>query len=62
MGLIRQKGRLLLLCNEKKKTKNIKPAELQQPEGVMSDGEVWMEKFCVCVLGRGGREGGVAEV
>lgn len=52
MGLIRQRGRLLLLLCA---VKNIKPAELQQPEGVEPGGKVWMEKFSVLFFGREGQ-------
>lgn len=49
VGLIWQRGRLLLLwCS----VENIKPAELQQPEGITLDREVWMEKFGVFVFSR----------
>lgn len=56
VGLIRQRGRLLLLLCA---VKNIKPAELQQPEGVEPGGKVWMEKFSVLFFWQGGAVGEV---
>lgn len=56
VGSIRQRGRLLLLLCA---VKNIKPAELQQPEGVEPGGKVWMEKFSVLFFWQGGAVGEV---